>query len=426
MSARRQTVEEARRVVITVHGMRTHARWQKTVTPVLNLSKMTVVPFEYGWFNLIKFASARSRNKVIEQFREFYQQIVTTAGYGLNPEDPGLRPSVVAHSLGTYIIGKCMRKYPYVRFDKIILCGSILPTNFNWSEVFARDQANYVRNIRCMRDPWVPKARWLVTDGGSSGVDGFDYWGTLLEEKRREDCSHSDFFTEADVREDWLPLLNKPPSRFRVVHSRSIESDDELEAMLNQTHEIDTKVFAQCDHYGEQELPRGVSTGWTNVNRDIYTFLVHRRTKRPVGYVNAMPVTTECFNKIISGDVQDNQILADDVAPYLPDSSPCLYLMSIAIDPEHRNGLDSEGVERLVNAVVGKLVYYTTQRRVKVHRIAAVGWTAVGKKLCGILGMKAVTKDRFGNDVFHVDLEDHLKSGEAPKHLGVRQLERLA
>jgi len=423
--AHKSALVTTKRVVVTVHGIRTHATWQKTVTPILNRSGLIVEPHDYGRFGFFRFARQSARDAEVERFRALYEGIVKNKDYDLDPDDPTRRPSVVAHSLGTYIVGHCMRRHSYVRFDKVILCGSILSRGFDWSELFARDQVNFVKNLRCMKDPWVPRAHLVVPDAGSSGVDGFSYWGRLLEERRRDECSHSDFFSEADVQEDWIRFLGRRPSTFRIIHSRVIETDPDLEGLLDQTHQIDTKVFANCPHYFDQELPRGVSTGWTDVNRDIYTFLVLRNTQRPIGYVNAMPVTNECFDEILAGRKQDNEITPDDVASYEPGSVLSLYLMSIAVDPEYRktnSGLDSEPVERLLNGVIGKLVCYATQSDIRVSRIVAIGWTPVGRKLCKRLGMTAQGKDRFCNEIFYVDFSSPSSICDRYRHPGIKRL----
>lgn len=413
------------RVALTVHGIRTHATWQKTVTPILSNEGYTVVPHDFGKFGLLRFVREAARSKQIELLRQTYESVVANKQYLLAPEDPTRRPSVIAHSFGAYIVGRCLQRYSWIRFDKVILCGSILPAEFDWSELFGRDQVNHVRNIRCMKDPWVPKAGWAAADAGSSGVGGFSYWGSLLDEVRRDDCSHSDFFTEADVRAHWLPFLQRPPSRFNIAHSRNVDRDDDLENMLDQTHAIDTDVYSSYPRYEEQELPRGVSTGWTDVNRDIYTFVIQRESGRPVGYVNAMPISDACFDEVVSGEKQDNAITPDDVLPFEPGSTVSLYLMSIAIDPKQKStnrGLHSEAVERLVNGVVGKLLYYATHRSVRVSRIAAVGWTAVGRKLCKQLGLVSVRRDKLGNDVFQLLLNEPMKVAAKTRHPGIRRL----
>jgi hypothetical protein len=103
--------------------------------------------------------------------------------------------------------------------------------------------------------------------------------------------------------------------------------------------------------------------------------------------------------------------------------------MSIAIAPAYRRGLDSEGMERLLNAVIGKLVYYATHKGVRVRRMAAVRWTTVGGKLCERLGMRATGSAILKHDVFAVDLEMLAPDGNEVRQPGmgrlIKEYERL-
>lgn len=413
-----------KQVVITVHGIRTHAKWQKSVTPILGEAGRIVIPHDYGNFGLWKFLRKKSRDAEIERFRALYEQIVTNRNYGLDPDDHVKRPSVVAHSFGTYIVAHCLRKHDYVRLDKILLCGCILRQDFDWSELFARDQANHVLNLCCMKDPWVPRAGKLVHDAGDSGVQGFWYWGSLVETEKREDCSHSDFFTEGDVRGRWVKFLSRAPAQYKILHSRNVSTQEELIQTLNNMHELDVRVFRDCPHFEDADLPRGISTKWIEINNDIYTFLVERANARSVGYINAMPVSDECFKSILAGTKADKEITADDLRSYEPNAAISLYLMSIAVDPDHQKhggGLDSEALEHLINGMIGKLMYYAMNRNLRVKQIAAVGWTAIGRKLCERLGMKKVSDDKYENPVFLINLEDSERSIPL-RHPGLRRL----
>lgn len=64
------------------------------------------------------------------------------------------RPSIVAHSFGTYIFGNALMRYPFLRFNKVLLCGSILPADFPWDVLVDRGQVQAVRNEHGARDTW--------------------------------------------------------------------------------------------------------------------------------------------------------------------------------------------------------------------------------------------------------------------------------
>lgn len=83
--------------------------------------------------------------------------------------------------------------------------------------------------------------------------------------------------------------------------------------------------------------------------------------------------------------------------------------MSIAINPEFRTyhrGLRDFGIENLFNSLVDKLIEYFELTGKKVERIAAVGWTKEGVRLCGILGMKntGTSEEHTDKPIFLLDL----------------------
>src|ERR1051325_2864688 len=104
-----------RPIVISLHGIRTRGGWQKELTQTLNESGFVHVPLDYGFFGALQLLLPFARRKKVDWFRDRYGQAV----------GDGPPPSLIAHSFGTYIATEAMRIYPSVRFDRIILCGSI-------------------------------------------------------------------------------------------------------------------------------------------------------------------------------------------------------------------------------------------------------------------------------------------------------------
>jgi pimeloyl-ACP methyl ester carboxylesterase len=86
----------------------------------------------------------------------------------------GPRPFVIAHSLGTYLLGKTLRQFQDWRCHTIILTGCVLTRRFPWSTMLL--QFHYVWNEVSRRD-FVPLAATLlsatVRDMGCAGTFGF-------------------------------------------------------------------------------------------------------------------------------------------------------------------------------------------------------------------------------------------------------------
>ncbi len=87
-------------------------------------------------------------------------------------------PHVIAHSLGTYLIGRILKKFYDFKLDRIVLVGAVLPRKFPWSKILdVKPEAfTEVRNEVGQKD-WVVKlvgaTKWFVLDLGNAGSKGF-------------------------------------------------------------------------------------------------------------------------------------------------------------------------------------------------------------------------------------------------------------
>lgn len=187
-------------VVLTVHGIRTTGDWQRELTDVLTQHGFRHVPLGFGFFKAVSLLMPWSRARKIEWFRRVYSEKFATSER---------LPSVIAHSFGSYIVTKAMLKYDDIRFDRMILCGSIVSRKYPWTRILIRrGQVSQVLNEAGGRDFWAAVVEWVVSDAGSSGVVGFDdlaNGGVLqLIHERHE---HSDYFYRQNFERRWVPFL---------------------------------------------------------------------------------------------------------------------------------------------------------------------------------------------------------------------------
>ena len=397
-------------LVISVHGIRTRALWQKSLSETLKGLQIIHTPYNFGYYNVFRFLLKPSNEKMVEKFYEFYSKIILEAQYDIDTEDYKKRPSIIVHSFGSYIVGYCMLKYQDVKFDKIILCGSILPKNFEWATLFLRDQVNNVHNEYGLKDIWTKLVGRFVKRTGDSGTFGFQISSLQVNQQRFDYFRHSDYFNGQHVTKYWIPFLQKQPCNLAIKHGHDFVDRDEFIKVLNYTGTIIDKLcYGEIDHYNEVEIPRGLSTKWISINPDIYTFLLDQCTNEVKGYINAMPIENNIFESIKKGELTDNEITEEHIVPFLKDQNLKMYLMSIAIIPAARNvsqGLLHLAFERLMNGFIHKLIDYYRNFNIKVSQFLAVGWTKEGRKLCEILGMTMVGKDEFNNPIYLLDLEN--------------------
>ena len=115
---------------------------------------------------------------------------------------------MIAHSFGTYIVANAIEKYAELRFDRIILCGSIVSMEFDWDSLIKSGRVNAVLNEFGCEDIWAKIVGKFVSDAGASGALGFRGSSSLVYQRRRTRFRHSDFFYPLNYKENWIPFLN--------------------------------------------------------------------------------------------------------------------------------------------------------------------------------------------------------------------------
>ncbi len=407
-------------VVMLAHGINTHGHWQKIAAEVLSDANVCHRTFD-RYVSVTAFLLLWPRKNMIAEFLHWYS--ATVRERSLDLDDPYQRPSIIAHSFATWFVARCMLKHPEVRFDKMILLGAILPTDFPWHELFLRDQVQWVTNECAWGDIWAGSVRRAVPHTGPSGRYGFrqrDVHG--LVDRHYEEFQHSDYFYREHMA-GWVKAVSQRPLDLRVLQGAEVEKN--YAKILDLTHEIDVENFKQDPAFAQVDLPRGLSRKWIEVNPDLYTFLVDS-DGNPHAYINAMPLTPEAYERVRQGQRDDNEIADGDILPYAAGSAIDIYLMSIGIRQTVRrenDGLFSRPLEKLLNAFACKLVTYARDQGIVVRRLLAVGWTTQGRKLCTHLGMAPTGgTDKHGHPVYELDLP----TGKLPlnKHLfaGIKKL----
>ena len=395
-------------LVVTIHGIRTRGEWQKVFAAVVGGSKTKTESFDFGRFGLLRFLTPGFNESLVDKFYEWISTVISTNRGILNLDRYDRRPSVVAHSLGSWVLGYAMLKHDDLRFDKVVLAGSILPEHFDWELLFGRNQVNQLRNEVGKLDRWPRLAGKLVKGAGAAGANGFDCFAPALENARFDRFAHSDPLLRRHIETHWVPFLNSPPSPLVIVHGREIAEEDRFLQILDHTGGvIDEEAYSALPNYSAAEIPEGLAESWIAVNPDIYTFLIDSRNHVPVGYINAMPVEDSIYSAIRAGQLLDNAIPAKGVRPFQSSSTVKVYLMSMAISKSQRHwgqGVLQSAYFQLLKGFLDKLVWYAKNERVRVTHFVAAAWTEDGRRMCEQFAMQPVGHDRFGDIIYELDL----------------------
>jgi pimeloyl-ACP methyl ester carboxylesterase len=198
-------ISENKRVLVTIHGILTHAPWNAELSRLASAQGWIVAPYLYGFTTPLVLVSKRIRLGHVAKFREWLDGIQKEHGGPI---------SVVAHSFGTYIIGRYLTGWdngPPIKIKSLILTGSILSEHIVWNSKL--HGVERVHNEVGLQDNWVsmiPLISWLSGDDpiGRAGRVGFKNGSDILTESAVPNFNHSNPLSTDVISGRWLPYLN--------------------------------------------------------------------------------------------------------------------------------------------------------------------------------------------------------------------------
>lgn len=208
------------RWVLALHGMNTRGAWQEEFNWRVSMSYGRMVPvaiYKYGIVRpgaVLRFRQLRIMQELIGRIRRLAGE-TGASGFGDCPD-------VIAHSFGSWLLGHALVADPELRVGRVILLGSILRPDFDWSRLIRRGQVQAVLNHHGTKDRPVRIAQRFIPCSGPSGRRGFD--DTAVLNRPAEGFGHSQFFEE-----DILPeLFDKVWGPFLTAASDSLSELPDL------------------------------------------------------------------------------------------------------------------------------------------------------------------------------------------------------
>jgi pimeloyl-ACP methyl ester carboxylesterase len=176
---------DPRPVVFLLHGI--HANrygWVAKMRDHLlaHHPQFEVFDRSYGAFTFLDFVRPGRRHAYASWFLDQYTQAMA--------RNPGQPLHFVGHSFGTFVLGNGLLRYADIRFDRVVLAGTVLPTGYDWAERHRQGQVACLRNVMATKD--VPVAilsrglGWLNRNEiGSAGFHGFENLEPQMQEYRQ-------------------------------------------------------------------------------------------------------------------------------------------------------------------------------------------------------------------------------------------------
>jgi len=185
-------------VLLLVHGIQTDGAWQKIVQEALSdVDKLNVIELGYDCVTPLQLISPfRSApvNKVLREIRDIKQR------------EPQARLMVIAHSFGSYIVSRILHDHSDIQFERIVLCGSIVPRDFRWDKHAPTMKHGAILNDIGTNDFYPVLATFGSFGYGSSGRLGFKT-GRVVD--RYFPYGHSTFFDKKrrHIKRFWKPFI---------------------------------------------------------------------------------------------------------------------------------------------------------------------------------------------------------------------------
>ncbi len=210
---------QVRRLVVTLHGIRTFGGWQERLADLLKGKEgnYEVLTYRFGWFSVFRFLFPFSRWLVTRRFRQWLIE-----RYEHRPDLE--RVDFVAHSFGTWMVAyallalRNMETLPSGRpippTGTVILAGSVLRESFPWNDLVDSEAVGRVANECAWRDFPLVLSQLFGIGTGIAGRFGFDGGEGPRFRNRFYDFGHSGWFydkkgnrSHEKMDQLWVPML---------------------------------------------------------------------------------------------------------------------------------------------------------------------------------------------------------------------------
>lgn len=191
--------------VFTVHGIRTYGEWQSRLRDIVfsETDDVQFYTYKYGYFSSVAFLFPPARKLEVDRLEARLAELLLTS-----PE----RIVVFAHSFGTYLAVEALKRVlPGLSANlnvTIVLCGSVLPEDFNWSFIRSNPQIRVIND--CGSSDYVLSvAKMTALNFGMAGKVGFSGFNDAQLFNRWFKGGHSHYFDGDEfMKKRWAPIIS--------------------------------------------------------------------------------------------------------------------------------------------------------------------------------------------------------------------------
>ncbi len=284
-----------------------------------------------------------------------------------------------------------LKELEYVqRYEKkyfaILLDGETLQSKFKRMNASNQYSPEQIDVIDAMRD-YFPEEKLYVIHENSSIDAVIKSLDTIPNLKKREikiesQSSYIEVKKEKDIDLD-----------FSIIQGKDVTIKDIKEAL-----ELDKRFYDLKD---DEQFTLEKCLNWYNINPHIYTMLRDNKTNKIIAYINAAPITDECYEDIKSGKYVDAKIDDEDIESFEIAGFYNLYFASVVVDLDYQNLFL---LQMVYNAFIDNLLKLLNNDFI-ITRIIADAVSKKGKKFCEIFGLnKVIPKTEHDSTIYEAIL----------------------
>jgi hypothetical protein len=161
--------------------------------------------------------------------------------------------------------------------------------------------------------------------------------------------------------------------------------------MIRQAVAIDTEVYKE-DFRGIYET----CVGWWKRNPDIYIMMTEEETGEVIGYINMMPVSSECYDRLRSGKSLDTEIPVSEIEIYDAPGTFSMYLSSIAIRSDRQG---TQAFHILMDGFASHIKELAS-RWIIFSRIVGDAVSSKGCKVCEYIGLTYIKDSEHDSRIY--------------------------
>lgn len=210
--------------LVTVHGMNTDGPWQQdfswAIAKKLRYSAPILI-FKYPILRAMTLFE-RTQRLASTDLGEHLRLAATQASQRVGELSPA--PDVVLHSYGTLLFSRLLLndQFSDLRFNRVILAGSIVRPDYDWSSHVKSGRIEQVINHCGDQDYAVFVAEFMMPNSGPSGRVGF--MDPVVSSVRAPGYDHGAFFDPDRMRANLAP--NGAWDRFLTAPAERVAGDE--------------------------------------------------------------------------------------------------------------------------------------------------------------------------------------------------------